>query len=88
MNNSFLFLSFKVNAFCVSFKKNLSLSQDHEDHVVFQKLYFMFHITNMDYEHFVKLLFKKFEPIYMPTKMCIRVPAYSHLLKLAQTGYY
>lgn len=58
MNNSFLFLSFKVNAFSVSFKKNLSLFQCYEDHMVFQKLYFVFHITNMDYEHFVKLLFK------------------------------
>lgn len=65
MNNLFLFLSFKINPFCVSFKKSFFLFQGHDDHVIFQKLYrFIFHILSMAYEHYVKLLSKKFELIY------------------------
>lgn len=89
MNNLFFFLSFKINAFCVSFKKSFSLFRGHGDHVIFQKLYcFIFHIPSMDYEHYVKLLSKKFELIYMPTKMGMSIPTSSRLPKFAQTGYY
>lgn len=39
----------------------------------------IFQIPNMTYEHFVKLLFRKFAPIYIPTKMFMSITTPSHI---------